>query len=227
METLMGKLGIYDFFNLVIAGGIFLLGLKILNITDPMSWAYPDNELISIAIIFLMSYILGALIQYIARMVDKKVFKISPKMMQNCLINKEKVIRNSEKLKVYQQEAKVFFENKNIEISKNEFSEEQCEYYFSHCCYYLQIKGQSEKVEKMRGIMGLTNLLMVCFGGLAITGIINIVASFFTGEIANITPAFIFTVAAVISFFKSKLNTNEWVRMVMGTCDECLDLYKE
>ena len=141
METLMGKLGIYDFFNLVIAGGIFLLGLKILNITDPMSWAYPDNELISIAIIFLMSYILGALIQYIARMVDKKVFKISPKMMQNCLINKEKVIRNSEKLKVYQQEAKVFFENKNIEISKNEFSEEQCEYYFSHCCYYLQIKG--------------------------------------------------------------------------------------
>ena len=95
METLMGKLGIYDFFNLVIAGGIFLLGLKILNITDPMSWAYPDNELISIAIIFLMSYILGALIQYIARMVDKKVFKISPKMMRNCLIDKEKVIQNS------------------------------------------------------------------------------------------------------------------------------------
>ena len=75
--------------------------------------------------------------------------------------------------------------------------------------------------------MGLTNLLMVCFGGLAITGIINIVASFFTGKIASITPVFIFTVAAVISFFKSKLNTNEWVRMVMGTYDECLDLYKE
>lgn len=124
-------------------------------------------------------------------------------MMQNCLINKEKVIRNSEKLKVYHQEAKVFFENKNIEISKNEFSEEQCEYYFSHCCYYLQIKGQSEKVEKMREIMELTNLLMLCFGELAITGIINIVASFFIGKIANITPVFIFTVAAAISFLKA------------------------
>lgn len=52
MKILMGILGIYDFFNLVIAGGIFLLGLKILNITEPMSWAYPDNEHISIAIIF-------------------------------------------------------------------------------------------------------------------------------------------------------------------------------
>ena len=51
--------------------------------------------------------------------------------------------------------------------------------------------------------MELTNLLMLCFGELAITGIINIVASFFIGKIANITPVFIFTVAAAISFLKA------------------------
>lgn len=179
MDVFFEKFSVYDFFNLIISGGTFIGGLHFIGFA-PLFFlvndiGIPDNEIVTIALILLVCYIIGFELQGIELWLEQNILNIQSTMTGKFLKDSDngKVITNDEKLKSYQKKAKKLFKMKKIKIKDNNFTENQCEYFFAYCSYFVQVKGYSKKTEKMRGLKGLSSLWMVCFALLFMIGTVN------------------------------------------------------
>ena len=148
--------------------------------------------------------------------------------------------KDSIKRDVYREKATILFEHKmarNSKASKGaqdpEFSEQQCEYFFTYCSYICQINGLDKKCEKMRVLKAMSSLWMTGFATLFLTYAIKamlILLHIVAGTPREALEIFIislgFMVLSVISYFRMKENTIKWIRMVLAVYDAYTDQAK-
>ena len=230
MDGFFEKFSIYDFFNLLFGGGVFIIGLHLLQL--PLldflinGIKIPDNNIITLTLSLSICYLIGLELQGIGHRFEKSC---SRKMTESFLRDDSAVIDHEEKLRIYQKKAKELFTKKGIDIKEDHFEKRHCEYFFAHCIYYIQIRDESWKPEKMRSLKGLSRILMTCFACLSLIGVIlGIPHLIYKGaSLFEFLIIFImilgFCALSVTNFFRMKQNTRFWIRMVLGLYEACSD----
>lgn len=193
MDSVLGKFSVFDFFNLICTGAIFLVGLQFMGIRVFSLFSFicsvdifkdsNDNNVVNIifyvAVIIGVCYIIGSCIQEFGSFLQKKKFRVQENAVSSFL-NNPKVINNEIKRRVYIEEAKKIFNKKGIRIKNNKFSEEQCNYFFAYCVYYIQVREHHKKTEKMRELHGISNMLATGFAILTVVGILVLLFNVFS-----------------------------------------------
>lgn len=231
MDGILEKFSLYDFFNVIFSGGIFLLGLHVMGIF-PLSYVekkmeLPNHDIIMYAVIIFLCYIIGACLQFIGSCLTKNIgfLKFQSGITSSILNDKEIYDNNSCKLAVYKGLADKIFEKKGISVKDGVYTAEQCEYFFAYCSYYIQVHGHNSKTEKMRALKGLDCLWMVCFAALSLVAWGWCVHLRLCDLVDNITVALvcgiIFPVLSIVSYYKMKTNVRYWIKMVLATYEVC------
>lgn len=245
MDSLLDRLGLYDFFNIIVAGGIVLFySLGIDNfIVDTASFYFADTWLFG-AVIVGAAYLIGILCQQVGEFITKTVLKIKSRQvvhlldkradveerlskkitnnkLRKSLVDKLHVIGNDYSVRNYKQYANAILDE--IEEPPHELNPNQLQYVYAHCICCIQNRGKNQKVEKMRALYGMAQNLVGA-------GLIVLLASAFLGLfhagsvrdnyylVTAIGALVLLAVAFERVFEYSKLT----IRMTMGAYEACL-----
>ena len=239
MDNFLEKFSVFDFFNLIITGFVFIISLQFLgidlhsyiiekclidifsNVDDKIS----GNLIFYIVVMIVISYIIGSCIQEIGSFIQNKKFRFKEKAIRKFLNNKN-VIGNETKRLIYINEAKKLFKDKGIKLNGNKFTKAQCSYFFTHCLYYIQVRGYHGKTERMREIYGLSNMLSTCFAILSLIGCVNIIYLLMNDfeYCHNLILIIVFSVLAVVFWFRMKRDNLNRIRMIMGIYEACIGM---
>ena len=231
MDDVSEKLGLYDFFNVISVGAIFILHIVFLF---PDILSNYDNWLsdgaIKFAGIFILAYLLGVFFQELgANLENFQLFNIKKKLTNNFLTNK-KIIDNNIKLEQYRKYAKDIFRQKGIALSDN-FTPEQNEYIYSYIEYYIEHKGRNKKFEKMRALYGMSKSLLCCMPFVIIACLFGTIPAVRISHnicIGKIVGVPIYAIISIIIYYlRSKRCMKYRIRMMMGIYESCLDVEKE
>lgn len=255
MDGVLEKFSIFDFFNLIFTGFIFLMSLQFLNIFlfDYISSIFYNSKFISMLFakigqadndtttsilisyfIFLMSisYIIGSFIQEIGLFMQDKITKVQDRTISN-ILNDDTIVKGGIKRQICVKEARELFQKKNIKYSKKgKFTSDQCHYFYTYCIYYIQIREQHKKTEKMRNLHGISSMLSTNFALSVLIGIIfhilfpNILQ---TSYIKNIDINYliiiliIYSLLAIMFWMRMKKHILHRIRMVLNTYEVNVD----
>lgn len=226
MDSVMEKFGVVDFFNLLIAGVVFLTGSGLYDAEIDAHLAFFEKDsrfplALTVPVALAVCYVLGLVLHEINYGIFKN--RIQEKLASRCLID-ESVVGNSEKFDIYIKKAAMFFQSKD---PSTEYTSEQCLCYFAHCLYYIQVRGQSKKTELLRDVQSLSGVLMVTFGTLCICGIPWLLLCPSTDEMLlkrRIITLLASAVLAVVFYRKHKRDVLNRVRMILAIYDVCKDM---
>ena len=229
MDTFFDKLGLYDFFSLIIGGVVFLCGNYLTGITDAqfiINMYATLDALLTIGFIFLISYLLGNFFQRIA---DKLFLgKYYSKTKHEILSVKDSVINNPVKLEIHRKRACKILATKGILVEEENLEKAHSAFYFGYCSYYLQIKGKHEKMEKLRGMMRLYATLTVSFFSLSLVSIIY--ALLYSAQLTDqrlLWGVIIYLLFMLTSYGSFKASSKAWGRIVVNAFDVCYDIENE
>lgn len=229
MDGFFEKFSIYDFFNLLASGIVFLIGLLVLGLlklTTLAEFLGTNSEMQWILFVVILGecYLIGTILQQLGSIMFEK--KYSNSITSTILCNRYSVLSNQIKLEVHQNYARKLFQEKGIPFSGNCFPEYYCEYYFAYCSYYIQNQNKHHKAEKMRALRGIYSLFVTCFALLCAISICRIAFA-----VANSESYLYFLCFACVCFIllliyvhAYKENTKYWVRMVLGVYETCIDI---
>ena len=225
MDTFFDKLGLYDFFSLLIGGVVFLCGNYLTGITDA-KWIVDMYEtlgsFLTLGIIFLVSYLLGSCFQRIA---DKLFLgEYYHKLKDGILSAEESVMGNSVKLEIHRKRACDILAAKGISVKEEELDKEHSSFYFGYCSYYLQTKGRHEKMEKLRGVMRLYATLTVSFSLLIVVSVIYMILN--PADWVNqhmLWSVVIYTILMLTAYNTFRSTSQAWARVVVNAFDVCYD----
>lgn len=233
MDSLTDKFSVFDYFNLIIGGAIFWLGVGICNETqlaEALSHICGEVETSSVLVFLLIvlaiivTYITGAVLNEGAHLIFKKGFKWEETKIKNCLIDEE-IIGNPIKLHRYKQKASYYLNGTNSEVQQK-FEPDQCAAFYAYCVYYIQVRNQNQKPERLREVQGLSGLLTCVFAAIPIGSIIlspdNI--SICERICANLKEYLLCFALAVIFLIKHRRDTLYRIRMVLAVYDACYDM---
>lgn len=155
METVFNKLGIYDFFNVLVSGGVLLF---IIVCVYPGSYKivkeFLGQDTLLLFCMFLFCYILGVINQEIGNIIEDNFLKVKLKMTSGFLKEENRIIENTQKISRYQKLAvDILKEEGGAETNLNEA---QSQYVYSHCIYYVEKEGKSDKIERIRALYGMS-----------------------------------------------------------------------
>ena len=186
------QLGIYDFFNVIVSGAIFICGFFCIN-DNWYEQLFKQITMPKVLVLIVLVYIMGLVLQEIGSLIDTYILKVYVGATRNFLkgsIDDEENIdfiikfgRYIKKIFIKKHKKQmsnsiicnpVLLERYNVlakEILKdipNDILVESTEgninaYVFSVCQYSLAYYGKDKKVEKMRALFGMAKSLMTCF----------------------------------------------------------------
>lgn len=177
------QLGIYDFFNVLISGAIFIFGLSIVN-KKIGNYLLGDITVAEGLGLVLLIYIIGLILQEIASFLDREYYKIytgmnrrvlSGNVQEKCIecqrcekFQANRIIKNPVLLKRYRELADKLLGDLISDTTDKRYENKYVNgFFFSICQYYVAINGKDKKVEKMRALFSMAKTLMVCFALLA------------------------------------------------------------
>lgn len=225
MDWITEKFSLYDFFNLIFSGLMFLIGLHFLGFS-PISYittevGLPDSEALLLLIVLLICYIIGFIFQGIGSFVGRRLLPVQEKYTKTILVQENEIINNKVKLEIYQNKARELFFRKRVKIDGDAFTQDHCDYFFAYCSYTAQLSGRCHKVEKMRALKGLSMQWAVCFGVLSVVGILQPVILESIGLSSCQASGSVWVIVtslllSVISYGRMKENLKFWIRMVLA-----------
>lgn len=225
MDDLFDKLGLYDFFNVIFVGGIFII--VFLVILYPEAYHYFCGILKSSyekgICFFFISYLLGIIFQEIGKIIDRNFEKVKYKHFENFLNDDNDIIDYNTKRNVYKRSARDILERQQIDIDVTEkfFSKEQNKYVFTYCLYYVENKKRNAKIEKMRALYDMARGLKASFCVI----LTIIIADAYNFSKVNLTYyAYVFlAVLVIIILLKIRMIylSKYFIRMVMGVYESC------
>lgn len=168
MDSVMEKFDLLDFFNLIIAGAVFLIGLGFYDndiqchLICFMKIGGESNfsTILIITLVIALSYTVGSVFNALGSLILKN--RYHDKLVGECLKNPS-VVGNTVKLDIYRKNANDFFQKNHISIKDNQFNSVQCSCFYAYCVYFIQAKAQDRKAEKLRDVQGLSKLLTISF----------------------------------------------------------------
>lgn len=242
------QLGLYDFFNVLLSGTVFVLGMCAIN-KKFFSVFSKDFSFIKSLALFIIIYLTGLIIQEIAAYFDEKFFQVYRKMNRSILKgsrdsdykqeSSNNIIKNPFILEQYRNRAfthlRKFSLKNNSECFENDYVNG---YIFSTAQYYVSIKGQDGKTEKMRALSSMSRDLTVCFGLLSfnsfISLFINNLSSVNVLSILNICSndcecilnkliiMLVFLLLSIIFKFRWKRTIRKFLLILLGTYNAIL-----
>lgn len=239
------QLGVYDFFNVVLAGATFVGGVCIIN-RNLCNYIWNEFSLQKGLGLILLIYILGMILQEIGSLLDKKIFHIYKGMNQSILQGEidssyesettNKIIKNPLVLEQYRKNADRLLTGFSISENKNRFELKHVNgYLFSMYQYYVSVCGKDKKVEKLRALFAMSKTLIACFSLLSILSLFalftNIEPSIAICEIAGfshlkctscpnkILLSIVFAVAAVFFVLRARRTMKNFLLILYGTYD--------
>ena len=182
-STFAEQLGIYDFFNVLVAGTVALFTLC-WNFPKIKSVLWRDKDFFEGITILLIIYILGQLLQEMGSLADKYIFHVKDNAFCNCLKypsdaytikdrmaeamkrkrNINPVIHNNVLLEYYRSMVEC---EKREDLSadyQKEFNDGVNRWFISRCQYQLIANGKDKKMEKMRALYSMSRTLATFFG---------------------------------------------------------------
>lgn len=226
MDNVSEKLGLYDFFNVISVGAIFILHIvflfpKMLSSYDKML----SDGVIKFAGLFVLSYLIGLILQEIGAFVDEYWTKSKKNKIRNFLIQ-ENIIDNNVKLAQYQKYAKDILKEKGFGFSKN-LTQEQNEYIYGYIEYYIEHKNRNKKFEKMRALYGMSKSLYCCMGLVVIMCvlgfILTIIKKYEVGIIKLVLTSVYALISIIIYHFRAERCMKYRIRMMMGVYESCIE----
>lgn len=178
------QLGLYDFFNVVLAGATFICGICIIN-QEINNYIWSDISFQKGLGLILAIYILGMILQEIGSVVDSKIFRIYKGMNRSILkgnVNdsyeteiKKNMIKNPIVLERYRKTADKLLKEYPFHEDNQRFENDNVNgYVFSVYQYYVSVHGKDKKVEKLRALFAMAKTLVACFFVLAIIALLSI-----------------------------------------------------
>ncbi len=235
MDNILDKLSLYDFFIVLATGAVFNIGLELLGIplfsTIALFINIKDHEavynIIFFSVVLVICYLIGCIIQESSFSLQGKIFKIQDNAIETLLIDPN-VVKNEIKRKIYIKEAKKLFLDKKLDFDEKSITREQCKYFYAHCLYYIQIRGLSNKTEKLRALHGVANMLSTSFAVLSVIGIIIVIFTLLdTSSNSSIIKLMIlifsYGMLSILFWFKMKNTYLYRIRMVMGIYEVAID----
>lgn len=232
MDSVTDKYSVFDFFNLIIGGFAFLLGLALCNYTQAVALRssliseFGDIESIAIIISVLFigcSLIAGTVINEIMHFFFYTILKLEDKVFKNCL-NKSGLIKNEYKLRDYREKAKEYLELTSIN-DDDDFTPAQCSAFFGHCIYYIHVRDKDRKTEKLREVKGLSELFAFVF---FLIPTISFFIYIFTNKLCSVngTTMFFYTLFLIfgcIFFMRAQRALENRIKMVLAVYNACVD----
>ena len=233
MDGVTEKFSVFDFFNLIIGGSVFLLGLGICNYsqvievsTSIIALIGDSDFLLVAAITFFLgcALIAGTVINEIAHWCFDTMLYRERTLIETCL-NKDKLINNDFRLQRFREKAQKYLKVQKLELQE-EFTTDQCSTYFAYCIYYLHVRDRDKKTEKLRETQGLSELLTLVFVLIPISSII--MYTFSGTKCLYIKPTvLIYTIFAVFAcafFRRARRAMENRLKMVLAVYDACVDM---
>ena len=233
MDSMTEKYSAFDFFNLLIAGMLFLLamGLEDYSCTIEGVKKVADiaqkSKLIFILVIGIFvcaSLVAGSVIQVLGIYIIDWKLGWEKRIIESCLQD-DVLWNNSVRLNTIRNKAKSYLKKS---LEDTDLTKEQSAAFFSHCVYYLHIRGLDKKVEKMRETQGLSQLLTCVFGAGFCGTYFNLFIKYIKAErieISNIVIMnFVFALLTLLFYFRYKISGKNRIRMVLSVYDACVEM---
>lgn len=240
MNSLFDRLGLYDFFNVIVAGGIVLL--YSIGMLDKWCILFVDSWIMGLFLL-LLAYVLGMICQEIGRLITETWLRIKDKQIEHMLESKDKIEENLEdtlKIDILKREKIKSFLAKQIQVTNNkykvhdykkyiekitkDFEEKNVPYAFAYCIYYIRNLGKDQKVEKMRALYGMAQNLvgtgvMIVISGVFISLYLEQVPS---GKVI-ICSLVVAILLVLIGLMRVFVYSKHMIRMTMGVYQVCLE----
>ena len=170
------ELGVYDFFNVLLSGAVFVFGLSIISI-DIKKYFWDNLSFAKGLGTVLLIYIIGMMLQEFGSVLDKYVFNIYRGMHRKVLKGKidkgyeietkQNIVKNPLLLTHYRDisgELLKDFYKEEKDCNEDKFENELVNsYVFSVCQYYVSVYGKDKKIEKLRALFAMSKTLTACF----------------------------------------------------------------
>lgn len=236
MDNVSEKLGLYDFFNVISVGAIFIIHILFLfpNLLIK-SFLYIPNDALNFALWLVLSYLFGLLLQEIGSFVDEHAMKIKKEKINNFL--KEGIVfDNNTKLNQYRKYAKEILQEMDLEF-EGDFTQEQTAYIYGYIEYYIEHRNRNKKYEKMRALYGMSKSLFCCMAIILIISVFSLLYVSISSLIYMQTPCtcviikntiiLIYApISMIIYHIRSERCMKYRIRMMMGVYESCIEAEK-
>ena len=191
-STFSEQLGIYDFFNVIVSGAIFICGFFCIN-NKWYEQLFEQITMPKVFVLIVLVYIMGLVLQETGSLIDTYILKVYVgatrnflkisidneedidffvkigRYLKNIFVKKHKkemsnsIISNPVLLERYNVLAEEILKDIPNDILIESAEGNKNAYVFSVCQYSLAFHGKDKKVEKMRALFGMAKSLMTCF----------------------------------------------------------------
>lgn len=230
MDAITQKYSVFDFFNLLIAGIVFLSTIVICHYPDSILFlqiiSTNVEDSLFLNVVSIITYIgcalvLGMILQVIGHWLIKEKFGWQKKQIAECLTGRG-IFDNSYRTKRLLLKAMDYLGAQKTSISNDEIST-----FFAHCIYYLHVNRKDEKTEKLRETQGLSELFACVFWSVPVFS--SIVCIFQVVILRNRDINFICILTTyvvsfwlgIIFYYRYKMSCRNRIRMVLSIYDEC------
>lgn len=245
------QLGIYDFFNVIVSGFVFTIGVCFINI-NIKNFLLENIDTSKIVGVVVLSYVFGLILQEIAAVMEYLLPRLYRKTIKELLKGTPEtndtdnnIFKNPLALKHYRNLAdmvlnqKILGNEKNIKYESRFDNEYVNKFVFSEFQYYIIVNGRNQKFEKMRALYNMSKILGVCFMTLAIFTLlspscpyINII--YLLGFKNNFKINFnkfifvlIFLFVAVLFYIRAKRILRRTLLILLGTYSALIRMEKQ
>lgn len=225
MDNIFEKIGLYDFFGLLIPGMSFCISIFYIDFLIIKEGILLFSQTFRIIVFILMSYIIGTLMQEIASYCDNKckLFNFRKKSRETFLNGN--LLFEGEELKEVKKFANILL---NKEKNNSSFSNDECSRLFFLCKSYLENHNKMAKADKLDAIFAMSRDFIACnvcvFGCLLGKIIIYTIFSIPLEWCFSYIAIVIYIILSSIIFYRrakrySELRTKTIIR-------QCMDLMK-
>lgn len=170
MDSIVNRLGLYEFFSVFVSGVIVTLTGDLVLFEGKYCMNMNTVKLL------ILSFFIGYVLHIISSILDKKLscFQFRIKASRDFLKNDNKVVKNALELKEFQKTANAILHRKEGDI----FSKEETGFVYQHIRTYIELYCQSDKEHKINAIYGMCRNLTIGFVMVLITYVFLFILSF-------------------------------------------------